>query len=94
LVELALEQGLVRDMEREMEMMLEGLESYRRGLSEPPLIRKWSAALPARTDNDGDSSNGASITLRLNRKALCGGGLLGGGLLGLAACAGKAFGWR
>jgi len=48
-------------------------------------------ALPA--PNDGDSSNGASITLRLNRKALGGGGLLGGGLVGLAAGAGKAFGW-
>lgn len=43
--------------------------------------------------NDGDSSNGASITLRLNRKALGGGGLLGGGLVGLAAGAGKALGW-
>ena len=48
-------------------------------------------ALPALSD--GDPSNGASITLRLNRKALGGGGLLGGALVGLAAGAGKALGW-
>ena len=56
-----------------------------------PLFPTAQPALPA--PNDGDSSNGASITLRLNRKALGGGGLLGGGLVGLAAGAGKAFGW-
>ena len=43
--------------------------------------------------NDGDASNGASVTLRVSRKTLGGGGLVGGGLVGLAVGAGKALGW-
>ena len=50
-------------------------------------------ATPKPSLDDGESSNGAIITLKLNRKALGGGGLVGGGMVGLAAGAGKAFGW-
>ena len=41
---------------------------------------------------DGEPPNEASVTLRLSRRALGGGGLLGGGMAGLAAAA-KALGW-
>ena len=37
--------------------------------------------------------NGATFTLRLSRRALGGGGLLGGGLAGIAAGTAKALGW-
>lgn len=40
-----------------------------------------------------EASNGASITFRLSRKVIGGGGLLGGGALGVALGAGKALGW-
>ena len=37
--------------------------------------------------------NGATFTLRLSRRALGGGGILGGGLAGIAAGTAKALGW-
>ena len=40
-----------------------------------------------------EAANGASITFRLNRRVIGGGGLLGGGALGVALGAGKALGW-
>ena len=36
-----------RQLSWERERMLEALDAYRRGLCEPPVIRKWSAALAA-----------------------------------------------
>ena len=50
-----------------------------------------SAASPALRASE--TSNGASITFRLSRKVIGGGGLLGGGALGAALGAGKALGW-
>ena len=41
---------------------------------------------------DVEPPNDASITIRLSRRALGGGGLLGGGMAGIAAGA-KALGW-
>ncbi len=40
-----------------------------------------------------EAANGTSITFRINRKVIGGGGLLGGGALGVALGAGKALGW-
>jgi hypothetical protein len=39
------------------------------------------------------SANGAGVTIRINRKALGGGSLVGGGLVAVAAGVGKALGW-
>ena len=47
----------------------------------------------SRAFNGYEAANGASITFRLNRKVIGGGGLLGGGALGVALGAGKAMGW-
>ena len=44
-------------------------------------------------DNEDDSRNGASITIKINRRVLGGGGLVGGGIAGLAAATAKALGW-
>ncbi len=46
-----------------------------------------------RTLNGSETANGTSITFRINRKVIGGGGLLGGGAVGAALGAGKALGW-
>ena len=43
--------------------------------------------------NETETANGATITFRVSRKAIGGGGLLGGGAAGVALGAGKALGW-
>ena len=43
--------------------------------------------------NSSGTTNGASVTIRISRKMIGGGGLLGGCLVGAAAGAGKALGW-
>jgi cation transporter-like permease len=40
-----------------------------------------------------DTGNGASVTIRVNRKLLGGGGLVGGGVVAVVAGVGKALGW-
>lgn len=40
-----------------------------------------------------EAANATSITFRVSRKVIGGGGLLGGGALGVALGAGKALGW-
>ena len=47
-----------------------------------------SAAMSA-----SEAANGTSVTFRVSRKVIGGGGLLGGGALGVALGAGKALGW-
>ena len=43
--------------------------------------------------NGSEAANGASVTFRVSRKMIGGGGLLGGGLVGVGLGAGKALGW-
>ena len=40
----------------EREQMLEALESYRRGLGEPPVLRKWGSNGPSKAGVDGDDT--------------------------------------
>jgi len=49
---------------------------------------------PGRGKGPGDENgNGASITIRISRKTLGSGGVVGGGLLAAVAALGKALGW-
>ena len=43
--------------------------------------------------NGSEAANGASVTFRVSRKMIGGGGLLEGGLVGVGLGAGKALGW-
>ena len=47
---------------------------------------------PSAASSASEAGNGASVTFRLSRKVIGGGGLLGG-TLGVALGAGKAIGW-
>ena len=43
--------------------------------------------------NGSGATNGATVTIRVSRRWIGGGGLVGGCLVGAAAGAGKALGW-
>ncbi len=49
-----------RGREREREWLLESLESYRRGRSDAPLLRKWNGAALARAGGDAGAGAGES----------------------------------
>ena len=67
--------------------------------SHPPVNQGASPAGAAWVNQAGQAVsdlipvNGATFTLRLSRRALGGGGILGGGLAGIAAGTAKALGW-
>lgn len=48
---------------------------------------------PSRKGDGTDGAGGASVTIRVNRRLLGGGGLVGGGVVAVVAGVGKALGW-
>ncbi len=69
------------------------LEHLEEGLRDHISGHRSSTGCSCGRRRDGEPPNDASITIRLSRRALGGGGLLGGGIAGLAAGAAKALGW-
>ena len=69
------------------------LERLEDGLRDHINGHRSSIDCSCRRHREEGPANDASITIRLSRRALGGGGLLGGGIAGIAAAGAKALGW-
>ena len=88
---LAVLETEVRHARHDLMRLENGLISHTAGHHHPPA---GGGPKPGRGSaaNDGDG-NGATINIRISRRALGGGGVVGGGLVAGLIAAGKALGW-
>lgn len=80
-------------LETEVRHVRESLERLGAGLQAHVADQRHNPGGPGSEKRQRDNGNGAAVTIRINRRMLGGGGLIGGGLVAVAAGVGRALGW-